>query len=78
MSAGEQIAHMFAACGITTECDNCGESSSTTRVRPEGGDSAMCDPCWRDALAHGHRHGLHTDGTFDEPVTDCPLCEAGQ
>lgn len=56
-------------------CDTCGEPSQTIAQRPNG--EACCDACWRSALAHGHTHGLHDDGSADptDPVLDdCPHC----
>lgn len=55
-------------------CDNCGEPHGSTKLRDNGSND--CDACWRSALEHGHKHGMHVDDDGnDEYVNDCPLCE---
>jgi hypothetical protein len=56
-------------------CEQCGERRDDVTDRPSG--MATCYPCWREALRHGHLHGLHTDGEEDpaDPELDhCPDC----
>lgn len=62
------FARLFdAAFSPATRCDHCDRNHATTTVRPDG--TRQCATCWRAALIHGHRHGLH-----DQPVPGCPLC----
>jgi hypothetical protein len=57
------------------ECEQCGEHRDDVQDRPDG--CAECYSCWRAALAHGHLHGLHTDGSgdpADAELDHCPEC----
>ena len=57
---------------MTEHCYTCNEPAQLTTH--DDGESYICDTCWRDALAHGHMHGLHDDSNDSLPVPDCPLC----
>lgn len=48
-------------------CASCGTAPS---MRESGGE-LVCDPCYRAALEHGHKHVDH-----DPPVKDCPACQS--
>jgi hypothetical protein len=50
-----------------SECENCGELSTTVVERDN--EYRNCDLCWADALAYGHYHGLH-----ENLVEGCPSC----
>lgn len=55
-------------------CDHCAKFHADTRVYDDLGDDKYCPACRVGALEHGHLHGLHTDGTNEEPVEGCPSC----
>lgn len=58
----------------TTICENCNELREDVQLRDDG--CRECLPCWRAALEHGHRQGLHMDADgADERVDNCPICE---